>query len=87
MRNDLVFQAVLFIESHILLLFALAHSYARTPCTREIAEDEVIAYEKTGKIPKFVEDFAIDLLSGRVQVDADNNLLRRRMLNGKTQKV
>jgi hypothetical protein len=75
MRNDIVVQAVIYLESSYLLFFALALKHAHKIVNRDIAQIELEKWKKTGKISKWVEDFALDLLSRRLPIGFERKLL------------
>jgi hypothetical protein len=75
MRNDIVVQAVIYLESSYLLFFALALQHAHKIVDRDIAELELEHWKKTGVIHKYAEDFALDLLSRRLPIGFERKLL------------
>lgn len=85
MKNDIVVQAVVYLESSYLLFFALALKHAHKIVDRNIANLELEYWKKTGKIHKYIEDFALDLLSRRLPTGFERKLLGEG--DGKKKKV
>lgn len=74
-RNDIVVQTCIYLESSYLLVFALALKHGKHLVNRDIAKLELERWKTTGKIPKYVEDFALDLLSKRLALGFERKLL------------
>ena len=79
MKNDIVVQAIAYLETKPLVVFALAYNYAKLKPTRKFVSGLLEQYRINGKFDKFVEDFCIDLLSGRVEVDIQTGEFTRRI--------
>lgn len=71
MRNDIVTQTRAYLEIDYLVVFALALMYGKLLCNRDNAERELNRWKKTGKVPQWLEDFCLSVLSRRMVVRWD----------------
>ena len=71
MRNDIVVQAKLYLECKYLTLFTIALVYQGIPVTRNSAQGALDSWAKTGHTPKYLGDFCLDILSGRLVASWD----------------
>lgn len=69
MQNDLVHQVSMFLETHPLVIFAVAKVYKGKPANREEAKADHARWTSRGVFDKDIEDFALDVLSGRVSLE------------------
>ena len=67
--KDVVCFASEYLECQPILVFAIAHIYAKEKPTREETETEIELWRKSRKIPTFVQDFCIDVLAKRLVVE------------------
>lgn len=68
MRNDIVVSLRLYLEFSYLTIFAVALFFMGKQPTQEMAEDELERWKKTGRVPKYMEDFALSVLAKRIVV-------------------
>ena len=78
-RDDIVVQAMAYLETKPLVIFTLAYNYAGLKPTRKFVAGLLEYYRTHGKFDKFVEDFCIDLLAQRVEVDIKTGEFTRRI--------
>ncbi len=68
MKDDIIVQAMAFLETKPLVIFALAYNYAGQRPTRKFVSDLLTNYRQFGKFDRVVQDFCIDLLARRIEV-------------------
>lgn len=68
---DIVSRAAQFVCLPPKILFTLAYFYVEAPRTRGTCENEYIRWTKTGAYSVALEQMALDILAGRVQVLKD----------------
>lgn len=68
MRDDIVTQTRAYLECSYLLLFAIALARSGVRVDRALATNEFERWKKTARIPVYLGDFCLDVLSQRLGV-------------------
>lgn len=68
---SLVVQAAAYLECSHYLIFTFAIIYQGHIPTEEMVDEEYEHWYKTGRVPNHVQDFALDLFTGKCRVDMD----------------
>jgi len=71
MRDDIVVQTRAYLECSYLLLFAIALARNKVRVDRALALNEFSKWKHSGRIPVYLGDFCLDVLSGRLRINIE----------------